>query len=140
MKVKTSELSGRALGWAVASCFGHECDEDNNPIWFDEDGYMEDYEPWRDWAQGGPLIEREGICISKRYAPVFLPEGAAPVIECVAQYFIPPHSALEVHRSYGPTPLVAAMRCFLAAQVGDTIEVPDALVTESTTHVSTKEQ
>ena len=89
---------------------------------------------------GWPSHRTGGICISKRYAPVFLPEGAAPVIECVAQYFIPPHSALEVHRSYGPTPLVAAMRCFLAAQVGDTVDVPDALVTKSTTHVSTKEQ
>jgi hypothetical protein len=30
----------------------------------------------------------------------------------------------------GPTPLVAAMRCYVASKLGDTVEIPDDLVKE----------
>jgi hypothetical protein len=56
MRVKTSELSGAALDWAVAKCEGVECDEDNEPVWFDHDGPYAPrcpYTPSTNWAQGG---------------------------------------------------------------------------------------
>jgi hypothetical protein len=28
---------------------------------------------------------------------------------------------------YGPTPLIAAMRCYVAAKLGDTVEIPEDL-------------
>jgi hypothetical protein len=30
-----------------------------------------------------------------------------------------------VHDHYGPTPLIAAMRCYVASKMGDEIELPE---------------
>jgi hypothetical protein len=38
-------------------------------------------------------------------------------------------------KSYGPTPLVAAMRCYVASQLGDEVDVPDELVDKLSTSV-----
>jgi len=48
--MKTNELSGAALDWAVAKC---------------EDVYCFDgtYAPSTNWAQGGPIIKREWISL-----------------------------------------------------------------------------
>lgn len=56
MKIKTSELTGAALDWAVAKCEG-------NTITFADDGLPSgQWEMYSsNWAQGGPIIEREGI-------------------------------------------------------------------------------
>lgn len=107
--VKVSDLIGPALDWAVAKCEGYEngC------------GGVVPYST--DWAQGGPVIEREQICLGMRYLPYQKGTGYT------AQYFTPPHSALEVHRQYGPTPLIAALRCYIAGKFGDTIEIPEEL-------------
>jgi hypothetical protein len=63
------------------------------------------FEPSTDWAQGGPIIEREKIGL--KYT------GAA--MEFVAWV----NGELStVHDHYGPTPLIAAMRCYVASQDG----------------------
>jgi hypothetical protein len=56
MPMKTSELTGAALDWAVAKCEGvlmrwERSTHDEAPL---------EYSPSTDWAQGGPIIEREG--------------------------------------------------------------------------------
>lgn len=30
---------------------------------------------------------------------------------------------------YGPTPLIAAMRCYVASKLGDEVEIPEELLT-----------
>lgn len=68
-----------------------------------------------DWAQGGKIIERVGIAIRK-----------VKVIKSwhwEAGLIMPSKVP-----SYGPTPLVAAMRVFVASKLGDKIEIPDELV------------
>jgi hypothetical protein len=68
--------------------------------------------PPTDWAQGGPIIEREKIGL--KYT------GAA--MEFVAWV----NGELStVHDHYGPTPLIAAMRCYVASKMGDEIELPE---------------
>ena len=55
--MKTSELQGAALDWAVAKGEKHM-------VWTDEPLRLptgEPYSPSTDWAQGGPIIEREGL-------------------------------------------------------------------------------
>ena len=54
--MKTSELTGPALDWAVALC---ECGE----AWRNEDVDPHFYST--DWAIGGPIIEREEINIRR---------------------------------------------------------------------------
>lgn len=113
MKVKVSELVGPALDWAVAKCEGF----DNFKFWnglantLSPAGHVISHHYSSVWAQGGPIIEREKIC------PDFLLSGS-----CLAV------SRTTEKQGYGPTPLIAAMRCYVASKMGDIIEVPDELL------------
>lgn len=94
MKVKTSELQGAALDWAVAKC-------ENN--WaFEPDG-CDSYST--DWGLGGPIIEREGISLTYENGDWYAKLPGKP-----ASYF-----------SYHS--LVSAMRCYVASKLGDEIEI-----------------
>jgi hypothetical protein len=107
--MKTSELTGAALDWAVAKALN-----------LNEEDYVEIdnlYGPvWRgpeystDWALGGPIIEREELSGLKCYG--------SKEWEC--------HNG-EIFCE-GPTPLIAAMRCFVAFKLGDEVEIPDQLI------------
>jgi hypothetical protein len=121
MKVKTSELQGAALDWAVAKCEGKgiEFDDPSDP-WLTRGGIadqpLHSYTPSTDWAQGGPIIEREELLLScnwqRPYAlKVFVDEK-------------------RVVQSNGPTPLIAAMRCYVASKLGEEIDVPNELTGE----------
>lgn len=117
MKLKTSELQGAALDWAVAKCEGRGIEfEDPKDPWLTLDGIahqpLHSYTPSTDWAQGGPIIEREGICIgSGMDAPIWYA-----------------NKGLGKYHQFGTAPLVAAMRCYVASQLGDEVEVPDELL------------
>ena len=100
--MKTEELTGAALDWAVAKCEGIHLIVD-----------FTQYKPATDWAQGGPIIERELIAIR------FICEG-----RWESWWSGWPKSFQVV---YGPTPLVAAMRCYVASKLGEEVEVPDEL-------------
>ena len=128
MKIKVSELQGPALDWAVAMCRGFEgLDEDE---WLIRDGIadmpLSAYTPSTDWAQGGPIIEREGIgFFCNRTANVgarFKPDAGADWRAC-------PYNKLMDHH-FGPTPLIAAMRCYVTSKLGGCVEVPNELFNE----------
>ena len=118
MKLKTSELQGAALHWAVAKCEGWVAGtNDADLVSFVLESSPDEMHFWpsTDWAQGGPIIEQERIG--------FKYTGAA--MEFVAWV----NGELStVHDHYGPTPLVAAMRCYVASKMGDEVEVPDELL------------
>ena len=69
MKLKTSELTGAALDWAVAKCEGiHVSMARGGWFVFDSDAFSEyrndynddklqSFKPSTNWAQGGPIIE-----------------------------------------------------------------------------------
>ena len=80
--MKTNELTGAALDWAVAKCEG---------IYFEDFEDFERYAPEysTDWSQGGPIIEREGISLDQYHD---FPNWAA---SC------PPESGFNW---FGPTP------------------------------------
>ena len=72
-----------------------------------------------DWAQGGPIIEREGINLgTQRNEP-----GCKPHIDYLW------HAQLDqrVYVGYGPTPLIAAMRCYCRSKLGDVTDIPEEL-------------
>lgn len=137
MKVKTSELTGAALDWAVAKCEGWESGKYmmSPDIRKDVNGkvigimvpknheYMW-FKPSTDWAQGGPIIEREGIellCnLTETEAARFKSANAD------WQAFYRQRRATE-QRSYATTPLIAAMRCYCCSELGNEVEVPDEL-------------
>jgi hypothetical protein len=112
--MKTNELTGAALDWAVAKCEGPNSvaacyyDEDDLPICRDEAPHME-WQPSTNWAQGGPIIEREKIQIKENgHGHWFAKIGKGKWMR-------------------GLTPLIAAMRCYAASTLGDEIDVPEEL-------------
>jgi len=99
--MKTEELQGAALDWAV------ECLENNRSP--ESTASEEDYSPSTKWSQGGVIIEHCGISIKWISAS----EWQA--------------SDLDYTVCFGPTPLIAAMRCYVASKLGDEVEIPEGL-------------
>lgn len=135
MKIKTSELTGRALTYAVALADNHVIHFGDWYGPYEERATLKvgrwpngstslhnlsggDYDPPTDWAQGGPIIEREQAYLR--------PTGDASKWECYVWNAGPgiEHFAFN---QFGPTPLIAAMRCFVSSKLGDEVEVPDEL-------------
>ena len=112
--VKTSELTGDAIDWAVAKCEGHAGKWINDDL---EGNHIEKaYSPSTDWAQGGSIIEREGINL-------FLRKGS------IAKAGKPWLAYNDKHvEALGPTLLIAAMRCYVESKLGDRVEVPEELL------------
>lgn len=71
-----------------------------------------------DWAQGGPIIERELIRV------------VAPSIQGIDWTALIQHHPIGLNnwsQGFGPTPLIAAMRAFVASKLGYEVEVPEEL-------------
>lgn len=129
MLVKTSDLIGPALDWAVAQIDGVKTlmmaprkGEPKKPFALfgslalsvggdDESSYA----PSTCWHCGGPLIEEHAWALPYR-ATHRHHLGAFEA--CTPGGF--PHN--------GPTPLIAACRAIVAALMGDQIDVPDELM------------
>jgi hypothetical protein len=93
--MKTNELVGAALDWAVAKCEGMDYSE------------MFLYKPSELWETGGLIIQHERISLwcdgfgdweAKQYGK---------------------------HEMWASTPLVAAMRCYVASKLGDEVQLPE---------------
>lgn len=75
-----------------------------------------------DWSQGGPIIEREKI--SPRCQFFMRGDGS---YDNSRNEWVATHWELPVC-GVGPTPLIAAMRCFVASRLGDEVEIPEELL------------
>lgn len=128
MKVKTSELSGKALDHAVhlALGLGYRSDFKYGPMYFsapDPSGSSQ-WENWApyystDWAQGGPIIDREliGVCHYNETDGWEVPNWAAWRTDID-----------DRQQVMGETALIAAMRCLVAKHLGDGVDVPEELL------------
>jgi len=100
MIIKTSELTGKALDWAVDKAEGRHC--------------LYPYAPYSiDPSQAYPIIFREKIATG----PDADERQWAASTRDAPCYWV------------GPTPLVAAMRCHVASRLGCEVDVPDHLCT-----------
>ena len=113
LKTKTSDLTGPALDWAVAKCEYPE-QSINTALGFPYLVFGR-FNPSTDWAQGGPIIERENLSV--------MPAAG----EGWRSYKT--HRVDWAQQCYadGPTPLIAAMRCYVASKLGDEVEIPEEL-------------
>lgn len=115
LTIKTAELTGAALDWAVATALSLDVYLDDGVVClkgqpFDDNAHY--FLPTQNWAQGGPIIEREKIRIRPDNgwaAAMYWPDGRSQWHE-------------------GETPLIAAMRCYVASKLGDTVEIPEELL------------
>lgn len=93
------------------------------------------------WAQGGPVIERENITLIRandeyidgKNIPSWFAETSKWVGHNIStsyegEQFDPCFMVDEGCGYYGPTPLIAGMRCYVASKLGDEVNVPDELV------------
>lgn len=126
-KVKVSEATGPVLDWMVAKAEGALAPVGNlyfvgrqlfvavggdlGPL-----GEWVLYTPSTDWAQGGPITERQGIATRR-----WLETGW----EADKWNF-----KFDERHMNGPTKLIAAMRCYVASKLGDEVEVPEELLTD----------
>lgn len=119
MKIKTSDLTGTALDWAVGYIMGEKLHIlDRQIVW------PEDYSPSTDWAQGGPLIEREKLTLTYdddwKYDPTDPEDNGERWMATNGDVYDSPCQ-------YGATPLIAAMRCYVSFKLGDEVEIPEEL-------------
>lgn len=128
MKIKTSELTDTALDWAVAKCLdGKVSITDERGEWLvilhpttrGATGGGNPFppvffSPSTDWKRGGPIIDRERISVRASEKDSHWAAGQFGNEE---SFFY----------QTGPTPLIAAMRCYCASKLGDTVDVPEEL-------------
>jgi len=121
--MKTSELTGAALDWAVAKAERLDCYVDmrgsrNGWATFVDLGEHTHirYTPSEHWGFGGPIIEREEIALEPMTHDEHGDGWLATRVEGPA-----------VCMEFGPTMLIAAMRCYVASHLGDEVDVPEEL-------------
>ena len=99
--MKTSELKGAALDWAVSQIEHPE-------------HFVRDWHTYSEsWEKAGPIIEREDISIERWHG---------------AKTFRWRSKTKEDVSGTGETPLIAAMRCYVASKLGDEITIPEELI------------
>ena len=146
MKKKTSELSGVVLDYVVATCEGFTPISDGIS-WIIEgnDIYKQLPKYSTGWGQGGPILERESISIIRLdnksipdsngfWQGKYISRWAAVIGDqhSMSHVYGPQGDdygdcyAVEATAIVGETPLIAAMRCYVARKLGDEVEVPEA--------------
>lgn len=131
--MKTADLTGPTLDWAVAKA--------DQPVYSDAalirsltasaNGIgieWEAFSPSTDWAQGGPILDREAPWVRESAA-------ASPAIA----HLVTPDKKWFAYASrrydggdfscyYGETFLIAAMRCYVASKLGAEVDIPKELL------------
>lgn len=148
MQTATANLTGAALDWAVCMALGMKPED----LYISQMGkYTSIYQRTRDeddnldgryqtgpdlifhrkWEAGGPIIEREGINLDYDREWVYDPALQEPDDEpdngdrWLAEYRVRGDQCVS---AYGPTPLIAAMRCFVTSKLGEITDVPEKLM------------
>jgi hypothetical protein len=124
MKIKVSEAKEKTLDYLVSLCEGAtNLRYDTVATWWVDLngepkalssgwGKSQSWHPSTNWSQGGPIIDKDEIDTVKVGVKQWRGriEGGNPV------------------SGYGPTILIAAMRCYVASKLGDTVDIPDELI------------
>jgi Protein of unknown function (DUF2591) len=72
--------------------------------------------PSTDWSQGGPIIDGWSIDLT---CDEYLSDNERWLASCTNE--------AERFSVHGQTPLIAAMRCYVASKLGDEVDIPDDL-------------
>lgn len=132
MKVKTSELIGPALDWAVAQATG------TKPVYTWRAFGVKHYGAWETAPAIGPAVmlrpystdRDQGWSIAEREIGNLWKHNKLdpnePDVWTAAAYHKAPDGTMLYYED-GPTPLIAAMRCYVASKLGDTVDIPEEL-------------
>lgn len=112
--IALEQATGPALDLLVATCEGHLASiTKSGEVIILREGITDYFDPHRNWGWAGPIIEREGLLVRPQ------PGNGWDSWK---------HGADEPCYSIGPTPLIAAMRCYVTSKLGDEVEVPEELL------------
>jgi hypothetical protein len=117
--VNTADLTGPALDWAVDEAQGYGAmflkfwNMGGDKRWT-HCTIMRNYSD--NWSIAGPIIEREKIDLFHQE------NGYSGAIKMATDEI--PHPAPW----FGTTDLIAAMRCYVAYKLGDTVDIPEELL------------
>lgn len=127
--------SGPVLDWLVAQAlgikhhigsFGPLLDFEGVSVYAPTDYRGHRIQPSEKWEQGGPIIETQGISLRREIAE------QAPGSMTMAAYNWQAASRDRHTTAFGPTALIAAMRCVVVTKLGDVVEdIPSKLVKKS---------
>ena len=115
MKIKTADLKGDALDYAVGIAHWGPDGPPLGLLGVDKYGFGHrkvQWQPSTRWDQGGHIIEIEKL--SPQWSPLW-------------KQWIIPHPKYAAFQLLGPTALIAAMRCYVASRMGDEVEIPEEL-------------
>lgn len=127
--IKTEDLTGAALDWAVADAIGlpkpDQRDNDGQwrrwyqPVLIDGEpwGSREPFHPSLNYSQGAPLIERFSMMIDKNFEEFSTLEQ-------------PWFAQTDFYWGIGQTVLIAICRAVVRRQLGDTVNIPEELINE----------
>lgn len=135
MKVKTSELTGAALDWAVAIAEGYEPDRP-------QDGQVKKgsdyrvvgpcnsqfrYSPSIDWRQGGPLLAN--LMTSGQWGITPFTDGQI-MISNTNSDCLPYNGDWEQAsiNAFGDNLLIATCRAIVTSEIGEEVDIPDSLL------------
>lgn len=132
MLVKVEDAQGLVLDWLVAKCEGgydlqlrntygtktawqYTILDEEEPERMDR-AYLADTSYSTDWQLGGSIIDREKIELKyhDRVVATIWYRDSIGSDQCL-------------FKATGPTPLIAAMRCYVVSKLGKEVEVPDGL-------------
>lgn len=116
VEVKTAELVGYALDWAV----GKVCAKDDPRLYQEPKSsrwlfgpFGKNWNPSADWEQGGPLQDKYDV-------------GIEPGVPDGLRYAYVPGRDLD--GAFGETALIALCRAIVSAKLGDVVQVPAELM------------
>lgn len=131
IEVKTAELTGAALDWAVAMAEGFTPDPEHRTTVLSPQGVATSvsprgasegfgYRPSADWSQGGPLIQQNLVDFTVEHANVIF----ACLVDENGMWVL----REGVYGCFGETYLIAACRAIALTKLGDTVQVPRELL------------
>lgn len=141
-QIKVSEATELQLDWLVAKCVGqvHKDQPLNGTTmygwWisglFVDPNYwirIDDFKPSTNAAHSWPIIDRELTKVFRNvggtWSAMILKEVPIPTEDRGTSLALARRAQWN---GAGITSLIAAMRCYVASKLGDTVEVPDELV------------
>ena len=116
MKIKVSDATTIQLDWLVTGL--ESVKTYGVKDWLEQRPYFKGYRWSGDWSQVGYLIERVGMGV---WMYQWNADG-----EPEAGWYAEDKDGNHVHK--GPTPLIAAVRCYVASRLGDEVEIPKELI------------
>ena len=88
-----------------------QCEMANPGCTIDSVEHIKRFSPSTDWAEGGPILEQEGLHVRQ--------SGCQWQCDCWNS------AKSNFESSFGPTPLIAIMRGYVTSKLGSSVQVPD---------------